>query len=937
MPHLLPESLLVELGFDPSDEAQIPLANEENKALQTQIQALRSQLAEERAAVAAERNRRNDIERYLKESLQDSQRIQRLIELKRVELESEHSQANRVQWEIDGLKQEIGRLEKEDARLHKKCAEYEQKIAKYNQKIGSIRRELRWDQAMSEEWIRSMTESDEAATVLIKYAEVDAGKIKDLTLQLEKYGDLLKDLRERHEDAVLKKKMAASMLHAKMAQATALKKEAAELGRCWGESLDTLRRGDAAIAEKDKEINIYSELCESLLEEKRKQERYLQREVHANEDARLRIESLRKSNEQRREDLEKRRRRKADLEDEICVHRNTIKRLEDEISASVDERTKLSHQSEDLQRRIERLIGEQKDLEEKLKELSDAATSSERRAQLATELVEDSEEFNHEMMAKLESLLRQKQALTATLSESSSRLEDLMTKAKGKRAEIQSLEATQKQLEEAIDLKEAEADRVDFRLSGLERRRLLLVGAEKEAEVGEAEFVEERKRLLQEIERKQRNCLQIQQERDLVEERNKRSVVALSKQEEAIAKSENSLQEFLIERQRHERVMKSCKDRLSDLCLERLHLHSNVKLVRGRLEDAMDERRTEEETLELVGLEYEREKAELESRLDLALVRVRLSDEEKRKLAGILNSVEDRAGKLKKNYEILMSTAGVPREDGSEVSAAYLIIHNAQVKEEMRAKLEQSQEVANATTDNLNACLNSIQVFEDRNRKFRQIYVRAPEDVDRSSQVLQRSTFEEGERKAKLEAKIRLNQLQDEVEHVATRLSQLEQERERLQNLKQDRKESVKEQSRELADLDRRLGLAEKSSTHALKEIRKKAKQEDQETGGSELENAENTLLDIQIRDLKLRNNLLLNRLGSICVRKPEIREAAEKLFEEMSLPISLLTASMSNVETTPFVSPAASQSSTTSHSSARESGASQSSATGGSGISLRS
>merc|ERR1712096_93329 len=147
-PKFTPTGIMSELDWD--EGIQVPVANEENKALEYELMKLQKELQTNTST---------------SEMLDD--RISQMKDhMKNVEQE---------------LKQNLALIE-----AHEKRNNLENRVFGLNQQLEDVKKQVNWEQQALEAWLEESARRDEDALTLQKYSKSDNSKLKSLSLQIDK-------------------------------------------------------------------------------------------------------------------------------------------------------------------------------------------------------------------------------------------------------------------------------------------------------------------------------------------------------------------------------------------------------------------------------------------------------------------------------------------------------------------------------------------------------------------------------------------------------------------------------------------------------------------------------------------------------------------------------------------------------------------------------
>jgi len=181
------EEILNEINFDAG--IAMPVANTANKQLEIDLEEKQKRIGTIRDEIDQYVDRVQSMSTHLKNVRQERLQTQDLCNARGREIVSEQHFRQLAEREEGRLQTEIQRLDRELNELKERRNVYENKIFKGTEKVDFLRGQMNWDQQALEAWLEESAKRDEDALILEKYAKVDEGKIKELSLKQEKLLD----------------------------------------------------------------------------------------------------------------------------------------------------------------------------------------------------------------------------------------------------------------------------------------------------------------------------------------------------------------------------------------------------------------------------------------------------------------------------------------------------------------------------------------------------------------------------------------------------------------------------------------------------------------------------------------------------------------------------------------------------------------------------
>ncbi|KAK9879647.1 hypothetical protein WA026_006712 [Henosepilachna vigintioctopunctata] len=182
------KDILKSLGWN--DGFQIPVADDENKALEAEVARLT--LARLKAKTDCENatQKYEALERHMKFITQESEQIQKLLSTHKKQLDTENHYLRTSEAEKTRLLNDIRDTIKEEKEIRQKNNEKKAEIKRGMEKIEKIKKETFWDEEALKAWEQSLNKRDEDNNLLIKFSKEDEKNFLELeakraSLQME--------------------------------------------------------------------------------------------------------------------------------------------------------------------------------------------------------------------------------------------------------------------------------------------------------------------------------------------------------------------------------------------------------------------------------------------------------------------------------------------------------------------------------------------------------------------------------------------------------------------------------------------------------------------------------------------------------------------------------------------------------------------------------
>uniref|UniRef100_A0A4W4FWL8 Coiled-coil domain-containing protein 39 n=1 Tax=Electrophorus electricus TaxID=8005 RepID=A0A4W4FWL8_ELEEL len=840
-------AVLNEVGWD--DGFAIPVANAENKAVEDEIKRKQKEKSEVENKLSNCKDRINAMTEHLKNVRQELGHTQALCRAREKENESEVHFKALAERETGRLRQEIAQLENELGSLREKKNSQENNIFKANQKLEELKSQLNWDQQTLDAWLEESARRDEDTMAIAKYAQQDEGRIRELTLSIEKL-TLEANQKRKALDSELTETITAQISLDKIAETfRQAHAERQELLRQWESTIEQMRRRDQEMQQGTMllaEANQAIRQRQALVQEKQS---FLSSEVQNNRDCERKISATERQAAQLRQQYQEQENDRARLRDELETLKGTVDRTATEVEAM------RSHHVSGI-RRLQDAQQHNTTLGEKLQAVTEAALSVEERAVQMEQLLRDQEhtikEIETQLQRQREVLFRKSQELQALRANEKSAVAELS----GSQTILSNLESRLSKLDQNALKQQEIIHNQDFQIQVLERKMARLCG---ELGTEEKETLEKRTaELMKALEEKRKTaatltiqlkrvqddirCVRKEMEKTRAEKRNLTTRI-----EELHLFNDTSDKEL-------KKLCLKKQDRMVEDNLLKLETKRLSELLSGRADGVLS---LERRRLQLQTAMRERQE-EIRLHTEMLAKQLRTTDQERQMLSAEVHERLSKIDKMKKRYEILTVAMAAP-EGEEEKSQAYYVIKAAQEKEELQregdnldAKIRKMEKEIKALENTLHVCSCFTHGFSEYQEKLR---------------------LQEQKRAAEEKYKFKrrqIRELQEDIEVSAIgRSAQSEKTN--------DVQARILALSKDLTSQQDKLDRVAKQCKRLTKEIRS-AKKTREETFEEQ---------DIELRGLKDCNKTISKMLLEVMEQQPDLQATLQMYFIQANIPLS--------------------------------------------------
>uniref|UniRef100_A0A9J8BSQ2 Coiled-coil domain-containing protein 39 n=1 Tax=Cyprinus carpio carpio TaxID=630221 RepID=A0A9J8BSQ2_CYPCA len=848
-------ALLAEVGWDAG--FAIPVANEENKALEEELQKNQKEQLNLENKINKNKDVINALTEHLRNLRQEVSHTQALCKAREKETESEVHFRALAERETGRLKQEVTQLENQLKTLNEKKNVQENNIFKATQKLDELKSQLNWDQQTLEDWLQESAHKDEDTMAIIKYAKQDESKIRELTLNIEKLT----------LEANQKRKVLDSEVTETVTAQVALDKTAESFGQAhterqemisqWENTIEQMRKRDQEIqqcAMMQAEVNQVIREKNYLLKERKD---FMEREIENNKELERNISAAERQVLRLRQQLQEEERNQRRLQDEV--------NLPELPNTGVVKEATLHNAA----------------LKEKLGMVTEVVLDGEEQAaqmeQLRREQEQSIKEIDAQLLRQRELMFRKSQELQGLLDKEKNTTAEICAT----RAAISNLEGRLSKLDQNLLKRQMIISNQDFQIQMLERKTSHLQGKvnteEKEALEKKAsdlaEALEEKKRtattLTIQLKKLQDDIRCVRKDTEKIGAEKRELASKIQEMELFIDNSEKDQKKLRLKKQEsmvEKGLLKMELQRLRDLLYDRADGVLSLEKRRLQLQAAMKER-----------------EEEIHAHREMLAKQAKLTEQERQGLSAAVNERLFKIDKMRKRYEnLIVSLAASEGEE--EKSQTYFIIKAAQEKEELQRQGDDLDAKIRKTEKEIHALENTLQVVNNCSTTYRKSLTKVTESSPAHQEKLK---LEEQRRAAEEKYKYKKRQipeLQEDIDSMSRTLDGLLQE-EAVQ------KETIERTQAHVLSLNNYILSKEEKLNRAIKQCAKYTR-EIRSAKNSEEKTFEER--DIELRELRDVNKSVNKMLLEAMEENPDLSSALQIRFMQagLSLPSPASTPS---------------------------------------------
>ncbi|KAM9316555.1 coiled-coil domain-containing protein 39 [Gastrophryne carolinensis] len=863
--------VLAELHW--ADGLAIPVANTENKALEMEMQKKQKEKSELSNHVKEMEDRIQAMADHLRNVRQELNYTQSLCRAKEKEIVSEEHFKTLADREIGRLKQEIQRLENELVSLREKKNNQENNIFKATQKLEKLKCQLNWDQQALEAWLEESARKDEDFVAIQKYAQKDEGKIRELSLQIERMTTEANQKRKVLDNEMTNTLTAQIELDKTAEDFCKAHLERQQLIQQWENTIDQMQK-------RDREIDQCALLLTQVKQDLRDKEniikekiQFLNSEIENNQEYEKKITIVERKAARLRQDYQEQEVVRSNLQDELDTLKGTVDRTATELEVM---RVQVNNLKKEIQKKQESLNLAKTyndNLNEKLKVVTESALSVEERAQRMEEMLKEQEKTVRDLEAQLKLIREQHFKKSQELHEHKTKEKRVISEINGCQVSLRNLNSQLQKLDLHALKQQGIIYNQDFQIQQLERRLSRLKGEvntdEKHAleiKVSElAKTLDERKgtlnilntqhkKLQGDVRYIKRELEKTGQEKENLNSRMEEIKLFNTMSDKALKKLRASKQDLMVD----DNILKLEIKRLKDMLYSKADDVFSLEKRKFQLQTAMKERTQE------IALHKEMLKSQ-----------IRLVDQERQSISSELHDRLSKVEKMRKRFEII-TVAMMPPEGEEEKSQAYYIIKAAQEKEELQRVGDELDAKIRKAEKEMNALENTLQVINGCNSSYRKSFNKVTET---SEEYEEKNQLEEQKKAAEEKYRFKrrqIRELEEDIQIMKNTFESMMKEESSYQEKVNEMLPSITQLNKETDDQKLKLERVMKQCSKLVKEIRmsKKVKGETHDEQ------------DIKVRDLRDFNRSINKMLTEAMEQNPELATPLQMYFQQFGLEI---------------------------------------------------
>ncbi|KAJ7376952.1 Coiled-coil domain-containing protein 39, partial [Desmophyllum pertusum] len=849
------DDIVSEMNFD--EGIAMPVANVENKQLESEVTDTQKNITSYNDQLDEHSDRIYAMGEHLRNVQQELQHTQDLLNARKREIETENHMKQIAQREEGRLGNEIRRINNNIKDLTEKRNILENNIFRNTQRLEDLKSQMNWDQKALEAWLEESARKDEDALTLQKYTRSDEGKVKELTLRMERMTD----------DAAKKRRELEHELTLTMTAQIELDKTAEEFRKAHSERQELLRQWESTIEQMQKRDREMDQLAVKLAEVKlevrdreeqvQEKQKFLESELANNQEKEKKVGVAERQAAKQRLEYQDAEQIRIQFQDELDTLKYTVDRTARDLDSARQKYNLLKKEVTSRADRLERVQRERDDLRHQLKIVTDDTMTAEEKAQLMDTLLKEEEARIYDVEKQLARLRETQFRKTEELHQSKVLESNTAAEIQGARAASRNLSSKLHKLDQE-SLKQQEIIYMqDFQLQQLERRITRMQGERTNEEKLQLEA--RIKELMSQMDEHNSTHTLLSAQMKNLNDDLRRANRDLDKGKDEMKNLTSKIEELNLHNDSSERERKKVVALKQNLMVDENILKLEVKRLRETLSSKADNVFNLEKRKLQLETAMQQRRHEIDIHKDMLKAQIKSSEEERQTV----------------RYEILMISMAPP-EGEEERSQAYYVIKAAQEKEELQREGDELDAKIRKAEKEIRALENTLRLMNGRNETYRKSFNK----VDEMSEEFDEKQRMEDQMRAVMDKykykRRQIRELQEDLGSMQSTLDNLTADEQGLVEVITEKQAKTTNLQKELDDQKIKKDRAAREGSKIARAVRSAKK------SSGELHEEK----DMDLRELREYNTRTMKQMGEVLHSHPDLGPSIQIYFSQAGLPM---------------------------------------------------
>ncbi|ORX84762.1 hypothetical protein BCR32DRAFT_291131 [Anaeromyces robustus] len=849
-------------------------ANAENKKLDAEIKQNISKLSDLNSNIEDNESRINAMLIHMKNIKQELLHTQSVCDARNRNIETEDHLKQLAERESGRLKVEIKNLETKISSLSDELNLVQNNIYRGNEKIDSLRTELKLGKEELDVWLHVQVEKEEDNIALLNYTKEDDAKIKDLTLQIEKY---MKDVQKKKSslnNEITETKVSQIELENATLSFKKLYQERQNLLESWEKTIDTMKKCDNDI----KDLQARQEKYKNDLKNKNiiidEKQEFLNSQNENNNEIDKKIQAYDRYLSKAKLELAELQNNYYNFQDEVEILKETLNDTSNNLN---NKKNEIGNLKGNIQRKFVQLEKEKENninIKEKLKEITNEKFTLEQKIDELEKIYKKDEQRYNNLDKEIKVLHDKHFKLNQIIFKQKHEEQVLNGEVNGSESILKNISSQIHKLDQETLRKQTILYNQDYQIQQLERKVRRILGERTDEE--KEEFNKRIEELTQQLDENNKKCSILQtQYKHLQDELRKesKSMETLNKEKSNIINEIENLE--LSNSRATDQLNARIRDKEEAIVDENL-LRLELKKLKSYLNARADEVFSLENRQLQLQYALEERNNEINVHREMLELQVKEAEDERHMANTEYHERLNKLDKLKKRYEILITHFP---NDEEEHSQAYYVIKAAQEREELQKKGDEYDNAIKKAEKEIKALENTLKLMNIKNEQYRQsisygeITIKETEQKELLEQQYKAATEKYKEKRQEI------LDFQEVLAHLEKAIASLaEDEKNHLQNIG-FLESKIGTINKELEEQEQKKKRIYNITEKMLLEIKKKNGLKKNDFLPEEFE--------VSLKELKECYSMLINKIAELINENPELKLKIDEEFEKIGISLA--------------------------------------------------
>ncbi|XP_051168042.1 coiled-coil domain-containing protein 39 [Leptopilina boulardi] len=868
------DEVLNDLGWN--DGFRIPIANEENKKLEEEVEKKRKLKDKLSSEMEAKEELVQTIKKNIIHLTSQHDHNQNLISAYSAQTEAENNLYKTSQSTFSSMKQEINQFEKDKNETCERIANMEKDMSRVNEKLIIMESTIKVDQTRLTKWEKSLQRDIKDNEIIQHFIQSDTKKFKEYELKRQKLGEELENYRNGIVKAVDKLNEIENSLDQTARMYVQALKERRQLINQWTQSVLILRQRDNSIQETRKEMGNLREIAKEKMELFEDAEQFLKHQISNNKELDENIEQLEKEIFFEKGEQKKLSETIVTFESEIQIqkmnlHENAsqtqtkranIKRKKIEIENKQIKMRSINKQIDNLKITLNDISNQKMNVEDRIRQLEEMLEKEEKRK------ISITKETN-----RIQSLILR---TTNQINELENERKIIYLRHQSEKKKIEAFDVFRMKIEKLSKKKKTELYNVEIEVQKNEIRLQHMTDIEKDR--GEIQRKQKIIEDLQKISIEKMGTLKLLQSQvDHLDHDLKEMMQGQIKNNEELERLRDKKQKLIALIDGGEKQLISLQTANEEKQIEENLLRLKVNQIE-KLMSSIDGKvyNLEKYRLQIEASMQER-MAEIKAQRESLSIQKRVALNESSELRTIISERKNRIQQLRAKYDNNNALIGINPKDGQPLTSTYLQIQNAQEKYLLQEHGDELDRTIRKSECEIESMENTLRVVKTCNDKYKSsldhVDENGPEKMEQKK--LEEEIYNIIEKKKQI--RNNLEEKQKDLKRMEDNFAILIEDIERKKEERVEKERYVENLERQITEQREKLLRAEKSLKKAYKDIQNMCMCTD-----------DHTILwqekDISARELHDLNNSVLQQVAEFTIRHVEAEAYVKKLLASKNI-----------------------------------------------------